>query len=79
MKIHTHGCSTPVRSCSWVEAAHLKDTAKTLLTAKRDSVPGWSVQTVNGRTSYSEDEIEEIVLLLPELGRTTKWSVILAR
>lgn len=59
-----------------VEEAHLKDTAKTYLTINKASVPGWSVQTVNGRTSYSEDEIEEIVLLLPELGMDRARSFI---
>lgn len=51
-----------------VEAAKLKDAAKALLTANPESVPGWRVSTVNGRTSYSEDEIEDIIQLLPELG-----------
>ena len=50
-----------------VEAAHLKDAAKTMLAVNPKSVPGWKVQP-NTRTSYTEDEIEDIILLLPELG-----------
>ena len=51
-----------------VDAAKLKDAAKRLLAADSESVPGWQVSPVNGRKSYGEDQIEEILFLLPELG-----------
>jgi hypothetical protein len=51
-----------------VEDAQLRECAITLLNADKDSVPGWKVSTVNGRLSYDQDEIEEIIDLIPELG-----------
>ena len=51
-----------------VEDAKLRECAITLLNADKDSVPGWKVSTVNGRLSYDEEEIEEIIDLIPELG-----------
>ena len=56
------------RATKLVEEAKLKDAAKSMLTADPTSVPGWQCQTVNGRLSYDDEEIEEIIGLLPELG-----------
>ena len=51
-----------------VEDAELEKCAKALLTADPESVPGWKVSTVNGRLSYSEDEVMDILELEDKLG-----------
>ena len=51
-----------------VDDAKLREAALEYLNADENSIPGWETQTVNGRLSYDQDEIEDILSLIPELG-----------
>ena len=51
-----------------VEDAKLREAALAFLNIDKDSIPGWETQTCNGRESYDDEEIEEIIGLIPELG-----------
>ena len=51
-----------------VDDAKLREAALEYLNADEKSIPGWEAKWVNGRLSYDEEEIEEILDLIPELG-----------